>query len=85
MGKYDDVNVGEKLPGTYCPVCGEMGLRKMIFDNVVWAVCPMIDGKPAVKELKDAHTAYKISARPVTAKAKPAAKVEPKQEGVEDG
>ena len=89
MGKYDKIDVGEKLPGTYCSICGEMGLRKMIFDNVIWAVCPMIDGEPAVKKLKDAHTGYVISARATSTKsaAKPAPKVElakEKEEGVED-
>ena len=90
MGKYDKIKIGEKLPGTYCPLCGEMGLRKMIFDNVVWAICPMIDGKPVVKKLKDAHTGYVISTS--TVPAKPAVKAvlkveldEEKEEGVENG
>ena len=55
-----DVKIGEKLPGTYCPLCGEMGLRKMVFSGVTWAVCPMVDGEPIVKKLQDAHTAYKL-------------------------
>jgi hypothetical protein len=61
MGKFDKVKAGEKLPGTYCPVCGEVGLRKMTFGGVAWAVCPMDSGMNAtVKKLKDAHTGYKL-------------------------
>ena len=55
------VEVGEKIPGTYCPLCGEMGLRLMVFSKVTWAVCPMIDGEPVVRKLGDAHTAFKIN------------------------
>ena len=59
--------LGDKIPGTYCPLCGEIGLRELVVNGVTWAVCPMIDGEPQVKKLKDAHTAYVTS----TAKAKP--------------
>jgi hypothetical protein len=66
-----------------------MGLRKMILNNVVWAICPMIDGEPVVRDPKDAHTGYVISTRatPVKSAAKPAPKIElaeEKEEGVED-
>lgn len=88
MGKYDKIDVGEKLPGTYCPICGEIGLRKMVFDNVVWAVCPMIAGEPIVKKLKDAHTGYIISAKTSKTKPKPkpetAINLDELTEGVED-
>ena len=60
-----EINVGDKIPGTYCPLCGEMGLRKMIFKGTTWAVCPMLNGEPVVKKLKDAHTAYVISTKEV--------------------
>jgi hypothetical protein len=63
MGKYDKIKVGEKLPGTYCPVCQEIGLRKMVFNRVEWAICPMDSaGNPTVKKLKDAHTGWKLQA-----------------------
>ena len=58
---FDNIEDGGKLPGTYCPLCGEMGLRKMIFDGAVWAVCPMESGEAVVTKLKDAHTAYVLS------------------------
>lgn len=83
MGKYDKIDVGEKLPGTYCPVCGEDGLRKMIFDNTEWAVCPIIEGESAVKKLKDAHTGYMISTRAKSAAPK-VESFEKKEEGVKD-
>ncbi|MHA2135273.1 MAG: hypothetical protein ACW99J_15540 [Candidatus Thorarchaeota archaeon] len=55
-----EINVGDKIPGTYCPLCGEIGLQLMKFNRTTWAVCPMVDGEPVVKKLKDAHTAYVI-------------------------
>ena len=79
---------GEKIPGTYCPLCGEMGLRMMIFDGVAWAVCPMIDGKPLVKELKDAHTGYVLGGQQAKPPATPAPKkptTRDKDKGVIDG
>jgi len=61
-----DVKVGEKIPGTYCPLCVEIGLRKMVFSNVTWAVCPFnTDGEPSVTRLKDAHTAYTLETRAI--------------------
>ena len=61
MGKFDNIKVGEKLPGTYCPVCGEVGLRKMKFGSVVWAMCPMDSEMNAtVTKLKDTHTGYRL-------------------------
>ena len=65
-----EIRVGEKIPGTYCPLCGEIGLRKMQFDGVTWAVCPMVDGEPVVKKLKDAHTAYIIDTKKTTGESK---------------
>ncbi|KKL61868.1 hypothetical protein LCGC14_2191030 [marine sediment metagenome] len=53
-----EIKAGEKIPGTYCPLCGEIGLRRMNFKGIAWAVCPMNEGAPVVSKLKDAHTAY---------------------------
>lgn len=61
MGKFDRIKTGEKLPGTYCPVCGEVGLRKMKFSGVEWAMCPMDSEMNAtVTKLADTHTGYRL-------------------------
>lgn len=69
MVLHEESEIGEKLPGTYCPLCGEVGLRKMVFDGAVWAVCPMVDGKPVVTKLEQAHTGYVLASADAPAKA----------------
>ncbi len=79
MGKFDKVKAGEKLPGTYCPVCGEVGLRKMTFNGVAWAMCPMDSEMNAtINKLEDTHTGYRLG----PAVSKPAPK--PIQPEIED-
>ena len=56
-----EIRLDEKLPGTYCPLCGEIGLRRAIVKGIHWAVCPMQDGEPTVKKVAKAHTAYMLS------------------------
>ena len=90
MGKFDKINVGEKLPGTYCPVCGEVGLRKVKDGGDEWAMCPMDAEMNATVELKDAHTGFKLDPRekptvpaaPKAALAKP--ETEKENKGVDD-
>lgn len=53
----------ERIDGTYCPLCGEVGLAKAKYQNAEWAYCPVNSTGP-----KDAHTAYVI--RTLEAKAK---------------
>jgi len=43
----------EKIEGTYCPLCGDIGLFRARIGNEIWAYC----GQGA-KGPKDAHTAY---------------------------
>jgi len=50
---------GEKIPGTYCPLCGEIGLRKLTKGKTVWAWCPM-----NATGLDDCHTGYEIDSKP---------------------
>ena len=42
-----------KMPGTYCPLCGNMGLIAVKVRGKVWVYCPM-----GATGIKDAHTAY---------------------------
>jgi hypothetical protein len=60
MVPHENVAIGDKLPGHNCQLCGEIGLRKMVFGKKIWAVCPMVDGEPVVTKLAQAHTAYII-------------------------
>ncbi len=46
-----------KLAGSYCPLCGEIGLQTKKQGGKLWAYCPNGDG---VAGPKDAHTAYVI-------------------------
>ena len=87
MGKYDTIKEGEKLPGTYCPVCGEIGLRKMIFEKIEWAICPMDSEMNAtVTKVKDAHTGYQLEPKTVPVKTAGSTKPEIEdEEGVENG
>ena len=91
MGKFDKIKVGEKLPGTYCPVCGEVGLRKVKDGGDEWAMCPMNSEMEATVKLKDAHTGYKLD--PTASAEKPAPKhvardakieIEEENEGVDN-
>jgi hypothetical protein len=90
-GDMPEINLNEKIPGTYCPLCGERGLRKLVASGVTWAVCPMIDGKPEVKKLEQAHTAYVLDTGKSKAKPKPIIEQEPEldeennEEGVNHG
>jgi hypothetical protein len=43
----------EKIDGTYCPLCGEIGLARGKHKGAEWAYCPKNATGPA-----DAHTAY---------------------------
>jgi hypothetical protein len=58
-----EYTIGEKIPGTYCPLCGEIGLVAMEHGGAIWAICPMIDGEPKVKAVKDAHTGYIVQTK----------------------
>ena len=71
MVSHEEYEIGDKLPGTYCPLCAEV-LRKMVFDGSVWAVCPMVDGEPVVTKLEQAHTGYVIA--PAATSVTPATK-----------
>ena len=87
MGKFDKIKEGEKLPGTYCPVCGEVGLRKVKESGAEWAMCPMNSEMKATVKLKDAHTGYKLERtsapeKPALLKKDPETKEE--NEGVDD-
>ena len=88
MGKFDKIKVGEKLPGTYCPVCGEVGLRKVKESGEEWAMCPMNSEMEATAKLKDAHTGYKLDPAAVAKAPAPKAvapkKIEKDNEGVDD-
>jgi len=42
-----------KIPGTYCPLCGDIGLFAVVWDDEVWAYCAQ-----GATGLEDAHTAY---------------------------
>lgn len=46
----------KKIIGTYCPLCGEMGLQLAIEGDELWAFCPV-----GAKGRKDAHTAFLVS------------------------
>ena len=63
MVDHSKIKMGDKLPGTYCPLCGS-GLTKREFDGAIWAVCPADS-----KTLKDAHTAYVISTKATPTKS----------------
>ncbi|MHA2062941.1 MAG: hypothetical protein ACXABY_01025 [Candidatus Thorarchaeota archaeon] len=58
-----DIKVGEKVPGTYCPLCAEIGLIKVMHEGAVWYICPMKDGEAVVDNPKDAHTGYVVSTK----------------------
>jgi hypothetical protein len=47
----------EKIDGTYCPLCGMIGLLRDERGGQVWAYCPGIDGEAT---LDTAHTAYVV-------------------------
>lgn len=42
-----------KIPSTYCPLCGDIGLFAAVRDGEVWAYCAQGATGP-----EDAHTAY---------------------------
>ena len=42
-----------KIPGTYCPLCGDIGLFAAVLGEEVWAYCAQGATGP-----EDAHTAY---------------------------
>ena len=42
-----------KIPGTYCPLCGDIGLFAAVRGEEVWAYCAQGATGP-----EDAHTAY---------------------------
>ena len=55
-----EIKLGEKVPGSYCPLCGEIGLRELLVNGVTWAICPMVDGEAVCTDVKKSHTAYDI-------------------------
>jgi len=58
---------GEEIPGTYCPLCGNIGLLKATVGDDIWAFCPFDAGNPDITDPKKAHTGYvyaKTSKRP---------------------
>lgn len=60
-------NLG-KIPGTYCPVCGDVGLFGKLIDGKLWAYCGTGGDGP-----EENHTAYMYtgsSVPPGHAKAK---------------
>ncbi len=79
MADYSKVKTGEKLPGSYCPLCGG-GLTKRTFNNAVWAVCPADS-----KTLKDAHTAYVISTTTTPTQHTPSAPVKETKGEIDNG
>ena len=79
MVDYSKTKMGEKLLGSYCPLCGS-GLTKREFDGAVWAVCPADS-----KTLKDAHTAYVISTKATPVKSAPSALPKETKGDVNDG
>jgi hypothetical protein len=59
----------EKLEGSYCPLCGEIGLQTKKVGSALYAYCPNGASGP-----KDAHTSYVIDGG-----SKPAPKPTPEQ------
>jgi hypothetical protein len=53
--------MAEKVPGTYCPLCGEIGLVRATYRNRTWIYCPWeIPGEKEVSNPADAHTGWQI-------------------------
>jgi len=67
---FKEDRMREKIPGTYCPLCGDIGLFKARIGNEVWAYC----GNGA-KGPKDAHTAYVIDVIEEKKETRKAAKI----------